>query len=64
MRTLANYADHPNVGGVVLIYLGCEKTNRSVVEKYLLDRDQLSHKPVARIGIREAGVRRRPSPQV
>jgi altronate hydrolase len=55
LRTLANYADHPNVGGVVLIDLGCEKTNLSVVEKYLLDRDQLSHKPVARIGIQEAG---------
>jgi len=33
MRTLANYADHPNVGGVILIDLGCEKTNLSFVEK-------------------------------
>jgi arabinonate dehydratase len=55
LRTLANYADHPNVGGVVLIDLGCEKTNLSVVEKYLFDRDKLSHKPVARIGIQEVG---------
>src|SRR5215813_900174 len=55
LRTLANYADHPNVGGVVLIDLGCEKTNLSVVEKYLLDRDQLSHKPLARIGIQDVG---------
>src|SRR5215471_3642838 len=55
LRTLANYADHPNVGGVVLIYLGCEKTNLSVVENYLLDRDQLSHKPLARIGIQDVG---------
>ena len=55
LRTLANYADHPNVGGVVLIDLGCEKTNLSVVERYLLDRDQLSHKPLARIGIQDVG---------
>ncbi len=55
LRTLANYADHPNVGGVVLIDLGCEKTNLAVVEKYLLDRDKLFHKPVAKIGIQEVG---------
>jgi hypothetical protein len=27
LRTLSNYADHPNVGGVILIDLGSEKTN-------------------------------------
>jgi altronate dehydratase len=32
LRVLANYADHPNVGGVILIDLGCEKTNLSKVE--------------------------------
>jgi altronate hydrolase len=32
LRTLSNYADHPNVGGVILIDLGCEKTNLSQVE--------------------------------
>ena len=32
LRTLANYADHPNVAGVVFIDLGCEKTNLEVVE--------------------------------
>jgi altronate dehydratase len=31
----ANYADHPNVGGVIMIELGCEKTNLSIVEQYL-----------------------------
>jgi altronate hydrolase len=55
LRTLANYADHPNVGGVVLIDLGCEKTNLSVVERYLLNRDKPLSKPVARIGIQEVG---------
>jgi altronate hydrolase len=32
LRVLSNYAAHPNVGGVVLLELGCEKTNLSVVE--------------------------------
>ena len=32
LRTLSNYADHPNVGGVILIDLGCEKTNLAQVE--------------------------------
>src|SRR5918993_5828694 len=55
LRTLANYADHPNVGGVVLIDLGCEKTNLAQVEKYLLKRERSFDKPVAKIGIQEIG---------
>jgi altronate hydrolase len=55
LRTLANYADHPNVGGVILIDLGCEKTNLSKVEKYLLKRELDFNKPVAKIGIQEIG---------
>lgn len=55
LRTLANYADHPNVGGVILIDLGCEKTNLAEVEKYLLKREQSFNKPVAKIGIQEVG---------
>jgi altronate hydrolase len=55
LRTLANYADHPNVGGVVLMDLGCEKTNLSRVEKYLLKREKRFEKPVATIGIQEVG---------
>jgi altronate hydrolase len=55
LRTLSNYADHPNVGGVVLIDLGCEKTNLSQVETYLLKRDKSFNKPVAKIGIQEVG---------
>ncbi|MEW6211156.1 MAG: UxaA family hydrolase [Acidobacteriota bacterium] len=54
LRTLANYADHPNVGAVILIDLGCEKTNLAKVEKYLLRREQSFNKPVSRIGIQEA----------
>ncbi|MGH9882279.1 MAG: UxaA family hydrolase [Pyrinomonadaceae bacterium] len=55
MRTLSNYADHPNVGGVILIDLGCEKTNLAQVEKYLLKREKSFNKPVAKIGIQEVG---------
>jgi altronate hydrolase len=55
LRTLSNYADHPNVGGVVLLDLGCEKTNLEYVEKYLLGHDRSFDKPVAKIGIQETG---------
>ncbi len=55
LRVLANYADHPNVGGVILIDLGCEKTNLAKVEKYLLKRELSFNKPVAKIGIQEIG---------
>ncbi|HEV7643110.1 MAG TPA: altronate dehydratase family protein [Pyrinomonadaceae bacterium] len=55
MRTLANYADHPNVGGVILIDLGCEKTNLSFVEKYLTKREKPIEKPVFKIGIQDVG---------
>jgi len=55
LRTLSNYADHPNVGGVILIDLGCEKTNLSQVERYLLNREKVFDKPVAKIGIQEVG---------
>jgi altronate hydrolase len=55
LRTLANYADHPNVGGVILMDLGCEKTNLAYVEKYLLKREKDFQKPVYKIGIQEAG---------
>src|SRR4029434_2435078 len=55
LRTLSNYADHPNVGGVILIDLGCKKTTLSEVEKSLLKREHSFAKPVAKIGIQEVG---------
>jgi altronate hydrolase len=55
LRTLANYADHPNVGAVILMDLGCEKTNLSLVEQYLIKRGQSFNKPWAKIGIQEVG---------
>jgi altronate hydrolase len=55
LRVLANYADHPNIGGVVLIELGCEKTNLSVVEQHLHRRQQEIKKPLVRIGVQDVG---------
>ncbi len=55
LRTLSNYADHPNVGGVILMDLGCEKTNLAFVERYLFKREKSFDKPVAKIGIQEVG---------
>lgn len=56
LRTLANYADHPNVGGVLFMDLGCEKTNLTLVEKYLKQRGGLTTgKPVHWIGVQECG---------
>lgn len=55
LRTLANYAAHPNVGGVVMLDLGCEKTNLSVVEKYLLRKGETLSKPFVKLGVQESG---------
>lgn len=56
MRTLANYADHPNVGGVLMLELGCEKTNQTVVDRWLSDHGGLSwEKPIERIGVQSEG---------
>lgn len=55
MRTLSNYADHPNVGGVILMDLGCEKTNLTFVEKYLTNREKPIEKPLFKIGIQDVG---------
>ena len=56
MRTLAHYADHPNVGGVLMLELGCEKTNQTVVDRWLGEHGGFSwDKPVARIGVQTEG---------
>src|SRR6185369_7238661 len=55
LRTLGNYADHPNVGGVIMVELGCEKTNLSIVEEYLHKKGRRLSKPFVRFGIQDAG---------
>jgi altronate dehydratase len=56
LRTLANYADHPNVGAVLFMDLGCEKTNLTLVGRYLKERGGLAtQKPVEWLGIQDLG---------
>lgn len=56
LRTLANYADHPNVGAVLFMDLGCEKTNLSLLDKYLKSHGGMSsQKPVEWLGIQDVG---------
>lgn len=55
LRTLANYAAHPNVGGVIFVGLGCEKTNLTAVEEFLVTNGVDLGKPVVRFGIQELG---------
>jgi len=56
LRTFANYADHPNVGAVLFLELGCEKTNASFVRAHVEERGGLSwDKPVAWLGVQDAG---------
>lgn len=35
LRTLKGYITHPNVGGVLIVNLGCEQTDYKIVQKYL-----------------------------
>lgn len=54
MLTLKNTIAHPNVGGVLVIDLGCEKTNYKVVSTYF-DGLFKSGKPVDYITIQDLG---------
>jgi altronate hydrolase len=56
LRTLSNYADHPNVGGVLFVELGCERTNADAFRRHLEERGGLSwDKPVEWVAIQQAG---------
>jgi altronate hydrolase len=56
LRTLANYADHSNVGAVLFMDLGCEKTNLTLVGRYLKERGGLATpKPIEWLGIQDVG---------
>ena len=54
LLTLKNTITHPNVGGAIVIDLGCEKTNRTVVQKYLGNLKQYK-KPIDFISIQDLG---------
>lgn len=55
LKVLKGYVYHPNVGGCLLIDLGCEQTNYKVVHAYLKDATSQDIKPIDWITIQEAG---------
>lgn len=56
LRTLAAYAAHPNVGGVVFLELGCEKTGSSILRDWMeANGKAIRDKPVVWIGIQDEG---------
>ncbi|MAE47153.1 MAG: galactonate dehydratase [Planctomycetes bacterium] len=56
LRVLRNYAAHPNVGAVLFIGLGCEKTGLGAFETYLKRHGGLGwDKPSASFSIQEVG---------
>ncbi|TVM00941.1 MAG: hypothetical protein CV087_11690 [Candidatus Brocadia sp. WS118] len=54
MRTLKNTIDHPNVGGALVVDLGCEKTNYKVVSEYFHELSACK-KPIDYLSIQKAG---------
>lgn len=46
LRVLKGYITHPNVGACMVIDLGCEQTNRPVMNRYLKDVVKTGIKPV------------------
>lgn len=56
LRVLRNYAAHPNVGAVLFIGLGCEKTGLEMFKAYLKAHGGLGwDKPSASISIQQLG---------
>ncbi|MEE2888475.1 MAG: UxaA family hydrolase [Planctomycetota bacterium] len=56
LQMLATYAGHPNVGGVLFIDLGCEKTNKTYMEQHLGGEVETRFgKPAAWIGVQQCG---------
>ncbi len=57
LRMLAQHVRHPNVGGAILIELGCEKTNLAAFDTYFgtSDLGSLYGKPVHRLSIQALG---------
>ena len=54
LLTLRNTVTHPNVGGALIVDLGCEKTNRKMMQKYLGNLKKYK-KPVDFISIQDSG---------
>src|SRR5208282_4106370 len=54
-KILADYVCHPNVGAVLIIELGCEKTNAGLLEAWLSKHSKNADKPVKIIGVQQMG---------
>lgn len=55
LRILKNTITHPNVGGVLILDLGCEQTNYKVMHKFLDGEVELSDKHIDWITIQQEG---------
>ncbi|MSR65436.1 MAG: altronate dehydratase [Verrucomicrobiae bacterium] len=54
-KILADYLDHPNVGAVLVIELGCEKTNAGLLAAWLARHKKRVDKPIKVIGVQQCG---------
>src|SRR5205085_12149342 len=55
MRVLAAYLAHPNVGGAIVVELGCEKTNLAAFGRFLGGTVEAPAKPVVTISVQQSG---------
>ena len=55
MNVLAAYLAHPNVGGALVIELGCEKTNLAAFARHLGGGVASPEKPVVQLGVQQSG---------
>ena len=55
LRVLNNYINHTNVGGVLVVDLGCEQTNYSVMEAYLERHGKIPTIPMDWLTIQKTG---------
>jgi altronate hydrolase len=55
LMVLSNIINHPNVGGVLIVDLGCEQTNAERMCGYLEENDLVPDVPFDRVTIQEEG---------
>ena len=55
MMVLKGYVRHPNVGGCLIMDLGCEQTNYDKMQKYLINTIAENLKPIDWLTIQESG---------
>ncbi len=55
LTVLKGFVNHPNVGGCLIMDLGCEQTNYERVHEYLSDNSDGSGKPIDWITVQQSG---------